>query len=378
MEMIYLDYAAATPCDPDVVQKMLPFFSAHYGNAGSHHALGTFALEAVEKARKQVAMLLKADVREIIFTSGATESINLALRGTARQFLSSQGKCRLVSFSTEHKAVLETLEALKKEGVEIEILPVDEQGKLDKEQLRAALKTPTTLVSVMAANNETGVLADLEEISQIVRGQGALLHVDLAQIAGKLPLDAALFDLASISAHKLYGPKGCGALYVRRRPRVRLRPIVTGGGQERLLRSGTLPVPLLVGFGEACEKAQKIMAEEGKKVSELRKLLEEGLRALFPEGQINGGKVARLPGTLNFCFPKPYEAEKIMKALPGLAMSKGSACTAGSGAGSYVLRAMGLEEARTQRSLRLSLGRFTSQEEIQKVLEKFSELSCQF
>lgn len=371
--MIYLDYAAATPCDPDVVKKMLPFFSEYYGNAGSQHDFGAIASAAVETARDAVASLLGAASKEIIFTSGATEAINLALRGTAKQFL-SQGSCRIISFATEHKAVLETLEDLRQDGVDIEILPVDSQGEIDWAALEKVLETPTTLVSIMAANNETGVLANLEKVSKLVRGAGALLHVDLAQMAGKLPVDAALFDLASISAHKLYGPKGVGALYVRRRPRVRLRPFMTGGGQERLLRSGTLPVPLIVGFGEACRKAEKSLPEESKKIASLRRMLEKGLLELFPGGKINGSAEGRLPGTLNFCFPAGYEGAKIVASLPELAMSRGSACTAGSGAGSYVLKAMGIKEEAAQRSLRLSLGRFTSSEEIQEVLEKFSRL----
>ncbi|QCE33276.1 cysteine desulfurase [Acetobacteraceae bacterium] len=373
--MIYLDYAATTPCDPDILKKMLPFFSECYGNAGSQHILGDFSAYAVEVARRQVAALIKAQSNEIIFTSGATEAINLALRGTAKQLLHASQTCRMISFATEHKAVLETLEDLKKDGVEVEILPVDAQGKINKETLKKALETPTNLVSLMAANNETGILADLEEISEIVRSKGVLFHVDLAQIAGKLPVDSALFDLASLSAHKLYGPKGIGALYVRRRPRVRLRALATGGGQERLLRSGTVPVPLVVGFGEACEKAEKEMPEEGKRIKALRKQLEEGLLKCFPDGKINGDQVDRLPGTLNFSFPENYEGKKIMQSLPKLAVSRGSACTADSGAGSYVLKAMGREEAEAQRSLRFSLGRFTSQKEIEEVLKMFSHLS---
>ncbi len=359
---VYLDNQATTPCDPRVVQAMLPFFTERFGNPHSvEHAVGLDAEEAVETARAQVAALIGAEAREIVFTSGATESNNIAIKGAAR-FAASQGnpRRRVITVATEHKCVLESVADLAAEGFEPVVLPVRPDGLLDLAVLEAALATPTLLVSVMAANNETGVLQDLPSIAAAAHAAGALVHTDAAQAAGKIPLDvSAGLDLVSISAHKLYGPKGVGALYVRRRPRVRLAPLFSGGGQERGLRSGTLPAPLLVGFGEACRIAAAEMAEEAGRLLALRARMLQGLDAALPGLHINGSMRHRLPGNLNLTLPHATAAE-IMKANPALCVSTGSACSSAEIEPSYVLAAMGLSEDTAARTLRVGLGRFTS------------------
>lgn len=400
-EEIYLDYLATTPCDPRVVEIMLPWFSRTFGNAGSLHGPGARAARAVEESRAQVAALLGAEAREIVFTSGATEANNLALKGVAR-FLKERRlkerdrngrveRRRIVTQATEHKCVLEAVRDLEREGFEPVVLDVGPDGRVAPDVLARALETPTLLVSLMGANNETGVLQDLETLVPIAKEAGALVHCDLAQAAGKIPLDLKNLgiDLASVSAHKLYGPQGVGALYVKRArlgagPRVRLQPLFSGGGQERGLRSGTLPVPLLVGFGEAARLMQAEGREESQRLSVLRNRLEARLRDIFPALIINGGPgingveygasgdergASRLAGVLNVRLCSELsapEAREILACAPELAASLGSACTAGSGAASYVLRAMGLTEEEARRSLRLSVGRFTSEGEIDR------------
>ena len=358
---VYLDNQATTPCDPRVVAAMLPFFTERFGNAHSaEHAMGQDAEDAVETARAQVATLMGAEPREIVFTSGATEANNIAIKGAAR-FAASQGsqRRRIVSVATEHKCVLESVLDLRAEGFDPIILPVRGDGLLDPAVLAEALAEPTLLVSVMAANNETGVLQDLPALAALARSAGALFHTDAAQALGKVAFDVAGIDLASFSAHKLYGPKGIGALYVRRRPRVRLQPLFSGGGQERAVRSGTLPTPLVVGFGEACRIAGDEWAAEAGRVAGLRDRLLAGLRAHLPGVRVNGSLRSRLPGNLNVTLPH-RRALDVMRAAPELCVSTGSACSSAEVAPSYVLAAMGLDEAAAARSLRVGLGRFTS------------------
>jgi cysteine desulfurase len=360
---VYLDNQATTRCDPRVVQAMLPFFSEQYGNPHSvEHAMGQTAEAAVETARGQVAALIGAEVREIIFTSGATEANNVAIKGAAR-FAAGMGapKRRIVTVATEHKCVLESVADLATEGFEPVILPVRPDGLLDLETLRQALMTPTLLVSVMAVNNETGVIQDIPALAAIAKDAGALFHSDLAQALGKIPLDLTGWkvDLASISGHKLYGPKGVGALFVRRRPRVRLAPLFSGGGQERGLRSGTLPTPLIVGIGEACRLAAAEMAAEADRISRLRAGLLDRLHRDIPGIQLNGSVQARIAGNLNLTFPAAT-ASDLMAALPDLCVSTGSACSSAAIEPSYVLRALGLSDQQAARTLRIGIGRFTS------------------
>ncbi len=359
--MVYLDNQATTPCDPRVVDVMLPFFTERFGNAHSaEHAMGHDADRAVETARAQVAALIGAEPREVVFTSGATEANNIAIKGAAR-YAASQGseRRRVVTVATEHKCVLESVADLRADGFDPVVLPVGADGRLDPAVLQAALAEPTVLVSVMAANNETGVLQDLPRLSAIAHAAGALFHTDAAQALGKVPFDVAGIDLASFSAHKVYGPKGVGALYVRRRPRARLQPLFSGGGQERGLRSGTLPTPLLVGFGEACRIAGLEMDVEAVRLAALRDRLVAGLLERLPGLRVNGSMTHRLPGNLNVTLPHT-DALAAMRAAPDLCVSTGSACSSAEVAPSYVLSAMGLSPDAAARSLRLGLGRFTS------------------
>ncbi|HUD57945.1 MAG TPA: aminotransferase class V-fold PLP-dependent enzyme, partial [Acetobacteraceae bacterium] len=304
---VYLDNQATTRCDPRVVSVMLPWFSEHYGNPHSvEHVMGIEAEAAVEDARGHVAALIGADAKEIVFTSGATESNNIAIKGAARNALrAGNERRRVVTVATEHKCVLESVADLADEGFEPVFLPVRPDGLLDPDALREALTVPTLLVSVMAVNNEIGVVQDIAALAAIAKQAGALFHTDIAQATGKIPVDlnAWKVDLASISGHKIYGPKGGGALYVRRRPRVRLVPLFSGGGQERGLRSGTLPAPLVVGFGEACRLAQAEMADEAGRLASLRDRLLDRLRAAIPEIVVNGDMQARIAGNLNLTFP---------------------------------------------------------------------------
>jgi cysteine desulfurase len=364
---VYLDNQATTRCDPRVVAVMLPFFSEQYGNPHSvEHIMGTAAETAVETARAQVAALIGAEPREIVFTSGATESNNIAIKGAARYAArTGEPSRRVITTATEHKCVLESVADLAAEGFEPVFLPVQPDGLIDPDALREALSTPTLLVSIMTVNNETGIIQDIPALASITKEAGALFHTDAAQAVGKLKLDvnAWRIDLLSVSGHKLYGPKGVGALYVRRRPRVRLAPLFSGGGQERGLRSGTLPAPLLVGFGEACRLAAAEMEAEAARISDLRDRLLARLNEAIPGLRLNGSTAARIPGNLNLTFPAA-EAGELMARTPMLCVSTGSACSSAELEPSYVLRALGLSDEAAARSLRIGIGRFTSPADI--------------
>ncbi|MBC7952586.1 MAG: IscS subfamily cysteine desulfurase [Rhodospirillaceae bacterium] len=366
---IYLDYQATTPCDPRVVDKMIPYFTEKFGNAHSRtHRYGWEAEEAVEISREQIAEIIGADAKEIIFTSGATESNNLAIKGIAHFY--KDKKDHIVTVVTEHKCVLDTCRHLEQEGFKVTYLPVQENGLVDLAQLEAAITERTAIVSVMAVNNEIGVIQPLAAIGALCRKKGAFFHTDCAQAVGKIPLDvnAMNIDLMSISAHKLYGPKGIGALYVRRRPRVRLVPLINGGGQERGMRSGTLATPLCVGFGEACAIAKAEMGAETERLRMLRDRLLNGLKARLPEIYVNGDLDQRIPGNLNISFAF-VEGEGLMMGVKDLAVSSGSACTSASLEPSYVLRALGLEAEMAHTSLRFGLGRFTTVEDIDYAID---------
>jgi len=376
---IYMDHHATTPVDPRVLEAMLPYFTEHFGNAASKsHSFGWKAEEAVEAAREEVARLVGATAREIVFTSGATESDNLAVKGAARFHAAApssgrQGK-HLVTCATEHHAVLDSMAALEREGFQVTRLPVGPDGRLDPEQVRAALRPDTTLVSVMHANNETGVVHPVEEIGKITRAAGVLFHCDAVQSAGRIPFDveAAQVDLAAFSAHKLYGPKGVGALYVRRRPRARLVAQMDGGGHERGYRSGTLNVPGIVGFGKACALAAAERDAEAARLLALRERLRLGILSGLTEVTVNGSLEHRLPGNLNLSFAC-VEGEALLLALRDVALSSGSACTSASLEPSYVLRAMGVSDALAHASLRFGLGRFNTEEEVDHVIRLVHE-----
>ena len=366
---IYLDYQATTPVDPRVLKLMLPYFSEKFGNPGSAtHSFGREAAAACERAREQVAAVIGAEAREIVFTSGATESNNIAIKGAG--YFARDGRRHIVTAATEHKCVLESCKALAAEGFRLTVLPVEANGLVDLARLAAALSDDTLLVSIMAVNNEIGVIQPLAEIGELCRRHGAYFHTDAAQAAGKIPLDVdgMAIDLMSISGHKLYGPKGVGALYVRRRPRVRLAPLMSGGGQERGLRSGTLPAALCVGLGAASEISAAEMAAEGMRLKRLRERLRCGLAAKVPGIALNGDLERRIPGNLNLAFPG-VDAEVLMARLKDIAVSSGSACTSASIEPSYVLRALGLEDALARASLRIGLGRFTDSAEIDYAVE---------
>ncbi len=371
---VYLDNQSTTPCDPRVVAAMLPFFTERFGNPHSaEHAMGQDAADAIEAARAHVAALIGADPREIVFTSGATEANNLAIKGVARHAaLLGDPRRRVVTLATEHKCVLESVADLAAEGFEPVVLPVGADGLLDLAELHAALATPTLLVSVMAANNETGVVQDMAGIAALVHAAGALFHCDAAQAVGKIEFDVGCgIDLASLSGHKLYGPKGIGALYVRRRPRVRLAPLFSGGGQERGSRSGTLPTPLVVGFGEACRIAAAEMATEAERVAALRARLLDGLDSSIPGLRVNGAWTPRLPGNLNLTFPRA-NAVHMMRVCPDLCVSTGSACSSAEIVPSTVLTAMGIAPAAAARTLRIGLGRFTSPADVDFAIRALS------
>lgn len=367
---IYLDYQATTPTDPRVVEAMLPYFTERFGNPHSrNHRYGWEAEDAVEQARGQIAAIIGADPKEVIFTSGATESNNLAIKGVA--YFHRDKKRHIVTVVTEHKCVLDSCRHLEEEGFRVTYLPVQQNGLIDLDQLRAAIEDDTVLVSVMAVNNEIGVIQPLAEIGRICRERGAYFHTDCAQAVGKIPLDvnAMQIDLLSISGHKIYGPKGIGALYVRRRPRIRLQPLITGGGQERGLRSGTLPTPLCVGLGEACAIAQREMADEAVRLEGLRKRFYDRITAALPEVYLNGDAEHRIPGNLNLSFAY-VEGEGLMMGIKGLSVSSGSACTSASLEPSYVLRALGVEEEMAHTSLRIGLGRYTTEAEVDAAVEQ--------
>jgi cysteine desulfurase len=365
---VYLDYQATTPTDPRVVEAMLPWFTEKFGNPHSTaHEFGREAAAAVERAREDVAALIGADAREIVFTSGATESNNIAVKGAARFRHRHEGRGRVVTLVTEHKCVLESARALETEGIEVAYLPVRSDGLVDLALLDEAIDERTSLVSVMAAHNEIGVLQPLAEIAALAHAKGAWFHTDGAQAAGKIPLDVGPLgiDLLSISGHKLYGPKGIGALYIRRRPRVRLEPLFDGGGQERGFRSGTVPTPLVIGLGRACALAAAEMEEEeGARLATLRNTLLTSLRDRLPGVTINGTMAARLPLNLNISIPG-VEATDLVAACEGVAVSTGSACTSAEVEPSYVLRALGLSDAAARSSIRIGLGRFTTAAEVE-------------
>jgi cysteine desulfurase len=362
---IYLDYSATTPCDPRVVQRMLPFFGETFGNAASRsHAFGWTAEAAVEAARAQVARLLGAHPKEIVWTSGSTEANNLAIRGAAQMY--RQKGNHLITAVTEHKAVLDPMHRLESEGFEVTWLPVDRRGHVDLDQLAAAITDRTILVSLMAANNEIGTLHPIAEIGAICKQKGTLFHTDATQAAGKIPLDveAQHVDLLSLSAHKMYGPKGIGCLYVRRKnPRVRLTAQMDGGGHERGMRSGTLNVTGIVGMGEAARICCDEMATEVPRLRALRDRLEGRILAQLPDAVVNGDPAARLPHLTNISFPY-VEGESLIMGVKELAVSSGSACTSASLEPSYVLKGLGLGDELAHSSLRFSLGRFTTEPEV--------------
>src|SRR6478672_673079 len=375
---IYLDYQATTPMDPRVLEAMMPYFTHQFGNPHSRsHSYGWEAEEGVEKARAQVAKLIGADEKEVIFTSGATESNNLAIRGVAEFY--KDRKNHVVTTVTEHKCVLDTCRHLQEQGFEVTYLPVQKNGLVDLDALRAAITDKTVVVSIMAVNNEIGVIQPLAEIGKICREKKTFFHTDAAQAAGKIALDveAMNIDLMSISGHKIYGPKGIGALYVRRKPRVRLVPLIVGGGQERGFRSGTLPTPLCVGLGEAAEIAMKEMDAESKRLAKLQARMLKGLNAKLTDIHVNGDLEHRIPGNLNIGFAY-VEGESLMMGIKGLSVSSGSACTSASLEPSYVLRALGVEEDMAHSSIRFGIGRFNTEEEVDfvanLVIEKVNKL----
>jgi cysteine desulfurase len=360
---IYLDYGATTPCDPRVVDAMIPWLREHFGNPASRsHAWGWEAEEAVEKARHEVAALIGADPREIVWTSGATESNNLAIKGAA-QFYKTRGK-HLITVKTEHKAVLDTMRELERQGFEVTYLDVQEDGLLNFDAFKAALRPDTILVSVMAVNNEIGVIQDMTAIGTLCRERGIVFHVDAAQATGKMVIDLATLpvDLMSLASHKTYGPKGIGALYVRRKPRVRLEAQMHGGGHERGMRSGTLPVHQIVGMGEAFRIARVEMASELERIRGLQKRLFDGLAGI-EQTFINGDLTQRVPHNVNISF-NYVEGESLIMGVKGLAVSSGSACTSASLEPSYVLRALGRSDELAHSSLRMTMGRFTTSDEI--------------
>ncbi len=366
---IYLDYAATTPVDPRVVHRMVPYLYEQFGNPASRsHAYGWAAEEAVEIAREQVAALIGADPREIVWTSGATESNNLAIKGAAH-FHRARGK-HLVTVRTEHKAVLDTMRELEREGFEVTYLDVAPDGLLDLDVLRASIRPDTVLVSVMFVNNEIGVIQDIPAIGALCRERGVLFHVDAAQATGKVAIDMHHLpvDLMSLSAHKTYGPKGIGALYVRRKPRVRIEAQMHGGGHERGMRSGTLPTHQIVGMGEACRLARETMGAETERIAGLRERLLAGLSAI-PSIRVNGHLERRVAHNLNVSF-EYVEGESLLMGMKDIAVSSGSACTSASLEPSYVLRALGLSDEVAHSSVRFSIGRFTTAAEIDAAIER--------
>ena len=368
---IYLDYHATTPVDPEVFRTMAPFFTEVFGNAASrNHEYGWTAESAVEVARGQVAALIGATDKEIIFTSGATESNNLALQGVAEMY-QEKGK-HIITSPIEHKAVLDTCEALERKGFRISYAEIDETGQVKLERLRALMTPDTILVSIMFANNEVGTINRMAEIGKLCKEKGVLFHTDAVQAVGKVDVDvnAMGIDLLSMTAHKIYGPKGVGALYVRRKnPRVRLSPIVHGGGHERGMRSGTLNVPGIVGFGKAAEMAKRLMPTEMVRIRGLRDRLAAGIHAKLDEVYLNGHLTERLPNNLNLSFAY-VEGESLMMGMKELAVSSGSACTSASLEPSYVLKSLGVGEDLAHTSIRFSLGRFTTEEEIDFAIKK--------
>jgi cysteine desulfurase len=372
---IYMDNHATTPVDPRVLEAMLPFFNQNFGNSASrNHAFGWTAEEAVENARGQIARLVNASPKEIIFTSGATESNNLAIKGAAEMYREKGN--HIITQVTEHKAVLDTCKRLEKYGYEVTYLPVGKDGRVDPEEVRKAITPKTILISIMYANNEIGVVQPIAEIGKIAKEKGVLLHVDGVQAIGKIPVDvqADNIDMLSMTAHKIYGPKGVGALYVRRRnPRVQLSSILDGGGHERGMRSGTLNVPGIVGFGKACEICQNEMATESARMIALRDRLRKGLESKLDEIYINGSMEHHLPNNLNMSFAF-VEGESLLMGINDIAVSSGSACTSATLEPSYVLKALGVGEDLAHTSIRFGLGRFNTEEEVDYVVNRMYEV----
>src|SRR5262245_43519775 len=367
---IYMDNNATTRTDPRVVQAMLPYFTEKFGNAASrNHPFGWEAEEAVEEAREQIAALIGASAKEMIFTSGSTESNNLAIKGVAAMY-KKKGN-HVITQATEHKATLDTCKRLERDGFQVTYLPVDKYGQVSADQVREALTDKTILVSIMAANNEIGTLQPIKDIGQLCKEKGILFHTDAVQAIGKVAIDVDEMgiDLLSLSGHEIYAPKGIGALYVRKKdPRVRLEPQIDGGGHERGMRSGTLPVPLIVALGKACELAKNEMSEEVQRTFALRERLREGIMSKLPETYLNGHPTDRLPGNANISFAY-VEGEGLMMGIKDVAVSSGSACTSASLEPSYVLRALGVGDELAHSSIRFGLGRFNTEAEVDTVIE---------
>ena len=372
---IYMDYHATTPVDPRAVDAMLPYFTTEFGNAASrNHSFGWAAEEAVDTARQQVAGLIGANAKEIVFTSGATESDNLAIRGVAEMYREKGN--HIITCVIEHKAVIDTCKRLEKDGARVTYLPVQKDGRISLDDLERAITGQTVLITIMAANNEIGVVQPIAEIGAIAKERGILFHTDAVQMVGKLPFDVnnLKVDLVSISAHKMYGPKGVGALYVRRRnPRVLLAPIIEGGGHERGMRSGTLNVPGIVGFGKAAELAKQEMTAESQRLRELRDYLNEKLHRQLDEIYVNGSMEHRLPHNLNVSFAY-VEGESLLMGISDVAVSSGSACTSASLGPSYVLKALGAGDELAHSSIRFGLGRWTTKEEVDYVADKLTSV----
>ncbi|KAJ5070861.1 cysteine desulfurase [Anaeramoeba ignava] len=371
---LYFDFQATTPVDPRVLDRMLPLFTEKYGNPHSRtHAFGWEAEDLVEEARKHIADLISATPNEVIFTSGATESNNIAVKGVSR-FLKPSGKTHVITSQIEHKCVLDSCRALENEGFNVTYLPVNKFGLVSLDDLKKAITKKTALVSIMTVNNEIGVIQPIGDIGQICKQEKVWFHTDGAQAIGKIPIDVNKMniDLLSMSGHKIYGPKGIGGLYVRRRPRVRLEPIQSGGGQERGIRSGTLPAPLAIGFGEAARIAKMEMKRDHEHITKLSKRLWEGVQKKVPKIILNGHPEKRYPGCINISFSY-IEGESLLMALKDIALSSGSACTSASLEPSYVLRALGVEEEMAHTSIRFGIGRFTTEKEIDYVVDSIQK-----
>lgn len=368
---IYLDNHSTTPCDPRVLEMMLPYFTEKFGNAASrNHSFGWEAEEAVEVARKQIAHLIHADPKELIFTSGATESDNLALQGVVEMYREKGN--HIITGSTEHRAVIDTAKYLEKKGVKVTFLPVDKAGMVSPEDVRNAITDQTILISIMMANNEIGTINPVAAIGKVAKEKGVLFHCDATQGVGKIPVNVQEMgiDLMSFTGHKIYGPKGVGALYVRRKaPRVRLEAMMYGGGHERGMRSGTLPVPLIVGFGKACELCEQEMSTESVRMAKMRDRLQEGIMNRMDEVYLNGHPTERLPNNLNISFAY-VEGEALLMGVKEIALSSGSACTSATLEPSYVLRALGVGSDLAHSSIRFGLGRFNTDEEVEYTIDR--------
>jgi cysteine desulfurase len=371
---IYMDNHATTPVDPRVLDVMLPYFTEKFGNAASrNHTFGWEAEKAVDDARRQIATLIHADPKEIIFTSGATESDNLALKGLVEMYREKGD--HIITSVTEHRAILDTAKRLEKQGIKVTYLPVDKDGIVNLDDINKAITDRTILISVMMANNEIGTINPIADIGKLAKSRGVIFHCDATQGVGKIPVDVESMgiDLMSFSGHKIYGPKGVGALYVRRKnPRVRLAPMIDGGGHERGMRSGTLPVPLIVGFGKACEICMQVMPEESKRMIDLRERLKEGILQKLDEVYLNGHPTKRLPNNLNLSFAY-VEGESVLMGLKEIAVSSGSACTSATLEPSYVIRALGVGSDLAHSSIRFGLGRFNTEEEVDYVIKRVVE-----